>query len=128
MDLIKLVSIAVVCVFGLMCLKQLKPEMVPIASIAVGIFLVLSVIENLFSVMYVFYDLASSTGIAEQSVTSIVKVIGIGYLCEYANGVCQDADCKSIGEKVLLAGKVSIMLIALPIVLDIFQLICQLVD
>ena len=127
MELLKLVSLAVLSVFGIMCLKQVKPEIVPIASIAVGVFLIVSVINELFSLMYVFYDLATSTGIEEQSITSVIKVIGIGYLCEFANGVCVDADCKSIGEKVVFAGKIAIILTALPIVMDIFELVCQIV-
>ena len=117
----KTVLCALVCVCVFVVVKQFKPEMATIVAVASGVALTIVVCQQLFDVVYSFYNLSSLAGVDSQAVTCIVKVVGIGYLGEFTNSICVDSNCKSIGEKVLLATKLAIVLCALPIVEGLFS-------
>ncbi len=117
----KIVLCALVCVCVFVVVKQFKPEMATIVAVASGIALTIVVCQQLFDVVYSFYDLSALAGVDSRSITCIVKVVGIGYLGEFTNSICVDCNCKSIGEKVLLATKLGIVLCALPIVEGLFS-------
>ena len=52
-----------------------------------------------------------------------MKNIGIGYLVDFSAGIIEDAGAKSVSEKVILAGKVLIMAMSLPILVKLFEII-----
>jgi stage III sporulation protein AD len=67
--------------------------------------------------------LVSRTGIRSDIFAALLKIIGIGYLTEFAAGICSDAGNNSMAEKVLLAGKVIILALALPIVGNLIEIV-----
>lgn len=119
----KIIAIALVGVVAIVLLRQLMPEYATIFSIAIGVVCITLILEDLFEVVYMFYDLSEVAGVDKQSFSAVVKIIGIGYLTEFCNGICVDSGCKSIGDKILFGGKVAIMLVALPIVVNLMELI-----
>ena len=116
MDLLKIVAIAIIAVISIVLLRPTKPEMALIVGIGASIIIVLSVTDELFEVVYSFYTIAETTKINENIFTNVLKIIGIGYVAEFGNGICVDSGCKGIGEKIVFAGKIAIMILALPII------------
>ena len=94
-------------------------------AVGAGIIITLSVLDELFEIVYTFYDIADSTGIERGIFSSILKIIGIGYLTEFANGIFVDSGAKSIGDKLQFAGKVVILLLALPILENLKEIIAE---
>lgn len=123
MNILKIVLFAVVAVVAILIVKQLKSEFTVVIGVCASVLLAIVLCDQLYEVVYAFYDLSSRFGIDSQSVDCVVKVIGIGYLAEFGNSLCLDAGCKSVGDKVLLASKISILFCALPIVEQLFVLI-----
>ncbi len=72
---------------------------------------------------YTFYNFSQQANIDNEAVTCVIKVVGIGYLAEFTNNICVDANCKSVGDKVLLASKIAILFCALPMVDKLFGII-----
>lgn len=127
MDFYKIALLALLCVVGIVIVKQIKPEFVVPLSIGVSVVILSLICDELYNVVYTFYNLSQSANIDNQAITCVIKVVGIGYLAEFANNVCTDANCKSIGDKVLLASKVAILFCALPIVERLFDSIRNLI-
>ena len=50
-------------------------------------------------------------------------MLGVGYLTEFANGICVDSGNASVGNKILIAGKVIIFCLALPIITNLLDII-----
>ncbi len=123
MDILKIVLFAVVAVVVSVIVKQLKPEFSIVVVVCASVALTIMVCDKLFDVIYTFYNFSSEAGIDNQAITCVIKVVGIGYIAEFSNNLCVDAGCKSIGDKVLLASKISILFCALPIVQQLFALI-----
>ena len=90
MNIIKIVAVGIVATIFIVLLKPSRPEIATVLAVGAGIIITLSVLDELFEIVYTFYDIADSTGIERGIFSSILKIIGIGYLTEFANGICVD--------------------------------------
>lgn len=125
MDLLKIIAIALIAVIAIVVLKPLRPELAMVLGVGTTILIILMVADELFEVVYSFYSIAEATNINKSIFSNILKIIGVGYLAEFGNGICEDSDCKSIGNKIILAGKVTIMVLALPIIKTLVNIIVE---
>lgn len=126
MDFSKIVIIAIFAVITISLIKQIKSEFAIALSVGVSVVLMLMLFDELFNVVQTFYNLSDKAQIDSGIFSIVIKVVGIGYLAEFTNNVCVDANCKSVGDKVLLASKIAILLCALPIVESLFELLFSL--
>ncbi len=126
MDIVKIIAVALISLTAIILLRQTKPELALVLTIGVSVVVVAMVADELFDIVYAFYDLSENAGVDKQSVGCVVKIIGIGYLAEFCNNICVDADCKSVGDKILFAAKIAIMLTALPILTNLFGILKEL--
>ena len=126
MDFYKIALLALLSIAGIAIIKQLKPEFAVPMTIGVSVLLLLMICDELYNVVYTFYNFADSANVDSEAIGCVIKVVGIGYLAEFSNNVCVDANCKSIGDKVLLASKIAILFCALPIVEKLFTVIMNL--
>jgi stage III sporulation protein AD len=58
---------------------------------------------------------------------TILKIIGIAYIAEFASQITKDAGQGSIASKIELSGKVLILAMAIPILTVIIETIIQLI-
>ena len=123
MTIVKIVVIGLATVFASIIVKQTKPEISILINIAGGILLVLMTVDMLSEIFTNFYNIFKSTGIDSNLLLPILKIVGVGYLCEFGANVCQDAGSSSIADKVLLCGKVVILILALPIVKSVIDVV-----
>ena len=128
MDFYKIALLALLSIAGIAVVHQLKPEFAMPLTIGVSVLLLLMICDELYNVVYTFYNFADRADIDNEAISCVIKVVGIGYLAEFANNVCVDANCKSVGDKVLLASKVAILFCALPMVEKLFSVILSLVQ
>ncbi|MBR2974803.1 MAG: hypothetical protein IKC47_03580, partial [Clostridia bacterium] len=105
MDVIRIVGLAIVSLVAIVLVRQVKPEMSVVLTIAVSVILVFTVLDELFDVVYTFYSVAENTGVDANYFSGVLKIVGIGYLGEFCNNICVDSNCKSVGDKVLFASK-----------------------
>lgn len=126
MELMKVIILGIVICFLSVLLKQIKPEYSVITIIVGGIILVLYIVNSLIDVFGFFSNVVGKTGIDGDLFLLLVKIIGIGYLIEFAVGICNDSGHTSIGDKIVLAGKIMIFIISMPIITNLFNLILDL--
>lgn len=125
MDFYKIVLLALLSVIGIVIVRQLKAEFAVPLSVGVSVVLLLAVCDALYDVVYTFYNFAERANINGEAIGCVIKVVGIGYLAEFSNNLCLDANCKSVGDKVLLASKIAIIFCALPVVEQLFEAILE---
>lgn len=126
MELMKVIILGIVICFLSVLLKQIKPEYSVITIIVGGIILVLYIVNSLIDIFGFFSNVVDKTGIDGDLFLLLVKIIGIGYLIEFAVGICNDSGHISIGDKIVLAGKIMIFIISMPIITNLFNLILDL--
>lgn len=123
--MLKVVIFALLAAVAVVLLRQFKSDLALAVAVCSGIALTAVACESLFDVVYSMYGLSSAAGLDGQSVACVVKVVGIGYVAEFTDNVCRDAEVKGVGDKVLLAGKVAILLCVLPVVKQLFSLLSE---
>ncbi len=125
MDIIKIVGIGLVTVVASMLVKPIKPEVSIIIGLCGGILILLQTVNYIVDVVDAFYSIVEKTGLDTGLLKTLIKIIGVGYLTEFSANVCQDAGSSSIADKILFAGKIIILVIALPIVTSIIEIIME---
>lgn len=128
MDIAKIVGIGLLAGMLINLLRQYKPELAVQLSIATGAMLFLLMISRIMQVVDVLQVLGSKAHIEMAHMGTVLKIIGIAYVADFGSQVLQDAGEKSVAAKVEMAGKVLIMLLAVPIVLAIMEAVLKLLD
>ncbi len=121
--IIRIVAIGLITCLATLIVKPVRSDFAIFIAIAGGLvilFLVLGYVSDIFDT---FRSIISATGVSSDLYKILIKIIGIGYLIEFAVGVCTDTGNSSLGDKILLGGKIVIMVMALPIVTNILQII-----
>lgn len=126
MEIVKIVCIGVVCAVACMLLKETRPEIAILIAIAGGVLILLSAIGYLSGIIGSVKEMLSVTGLDSDLFTVVLKMIGIGYIAEFGAGVCEESGNKSLGDKIILAGKIFILAMGLPIIAGILKLLVQL--
>jgi stage III sporulation protein AD len=122
-DIVKVIGIAIVTTFAVMVLRPTKPELAAVVSIAGGVIVTLMFVDALSQVLGGFNAIVQRTGIKSEIFSALLKIIGIGFLADFAASICTDAGNSSMAQKVSLAGKVIILVLAMPIIDNLIQII-----
>jgi len=108
-------------------LKQYKPEYAVVVSIVCGVLLFAGVLANLEPAFASMNELMQNSGIDAGYTKTIVKALGICYVVQLASDSCKDAGQSAIASKVELAGKVSIVLLCLPMFQNLAEIAMKLI-
>lgn len=123
MELVKIIGVGIVTAVTAVLLRTSRPELSFAVTIAGSVILLMFSIDLLSQTFVVFAELGEKTGIDNQLIKVIVKIVAIGYLVEFAAGIVEDFGSKSIADKLVLAGKVIIFTVSVPIVRTLVSLI-----
>lgn len=108
--------IGVASALGVLLLRQVKPELAVIVGLVGTILIFLMVVSGLTKIVSSINGIVAQTGLATQLFASILKIIGIGYLCEIAASICNESGAHSVADMVILGGKIIILVLAIPII------------
>ncbi|MDE6201062.1 MAG: stage III sporulation AC/AD family protein [Clostridiales bacterium] len=126
MEIFKIAAIALITAFCVLVLREVKSELAPIVALAGGVVVLLSVINYFSDVFSVISSVAKKAGLATSVVTLLFKVIAIGYITEFSSSIMDDMGLSSLSDKVTLAGKLIIVAVSLPVVVQLFNFIAGL--
>ncbi|MBO5229450.1 MAG: hypothetical protein J6B20_01475 [Clostridia bacterium] len=116
MDLTKMIVIGMATALGVLLLRHVKPELAVVVGLVGTILIFMMVVSGLTKIISSINGIVAQTGLATQLFASILKIVGIGYLCEIASSICQEAGAKAVADMVILGGKIIIMVLAIPII------------
>lgn len=124
--LYKIISIALVTCVACLIVKPVRPDFAIFVSIVGGIIVIFYILSYFTSIFDVFNNIFHVSGVKSSLYAVIFKIIGIGYLTEFTASICNDTGNSSLGDKVLLGGKIIILVMALPIVTSILNIVMEL--
>jgi len=125
--LLKIIGVGVCTIIINIILKQYKPEFALLANVCGGLVLFILVIDGVQNIVDNFIYLQDVTGLKTNVVTPILKVLGVGYVTEFTSDLAEESGNKSVANKIILGGKVSICLLALPIIKMLINTILSLI-
>lgn len=115
MNLLSIAGLAVVGLLVVVLVRQVVPEMATLVTIALGVVVLALVVDSLADAVGLLEDLAGNAGIERDYIRILLKVVGVSYITAFAAQMCRDAGESALAAKVELAGKVMILLTALPV-------------
>ena len=74
-------------------------------------------------ILEMFHTLAEHTGIQQPYIGVVLKMIGIAYLSEFTVSLCKDAGQHAIALQVDFFGKMSMVLVSLPVLQTLLETI-----
>lgn len=126
MDIMKVVMIGMIAAILAVILREQKSVIAIQVSIVTGLMIFIFVVTKLNSVIEVMKYYASKANIDLLYFATILKVIAIAYITEFGAQVCKDAGEGSIASKIEFAGKVLIMIMAVPILAALLDIVTKL--
>ncbi|MCT4621552.1 MAG: stage III sporulation protein AD [Marinisporobacter sp.] len=126
MEIFKIVGIGIIATILTIVLKNQRPEISLQISIVTGVIIFILVVTKLASVLETLNILARKVDMDLVYITTILKIVGIAYVSEFGAQVCRDAGEGAIASKIEFAGKILIMVLAVPILIALLNLIVQL--
>ena len=123
MQIIKVIGVGLIGALVAGLLRQEKSELYIFAVIAGGALILIIILSSLTEVIVQFGMLVGKSGVDESLFAGVLKIIGVGYITEYASALCTDYGVSSIANKLQLAGKVTIFFMTMPILSNLVDVI-----
>ncbi|MGE5559266.1 MAG: stage III sporulation protein AD [Bacillota bacterium] len=126
MEIIKIVGFALIATIFLIILRKEKPEIAVVAGLAAGAAMLFFVVDKAWQVVKLLQGLAWQAQINPVYFRIILKVVGVAYVAGFGAQICKDAGEGALAMKIEMAGKMIIILMAVPVLSAILKTILQL--
>ena len=116
-------GLVILCVILILALNGHSKYMALLLAMAASCMAALAAMQYLEPVIRFIRELEELGGLDADSVTALLKVVGIGILSEIAALVCRDAGNASLGKAVQLLGSTVILALTVPLFSALLELI-----
>lgn len=103
--------------------KSGKSEYGIYLSIAVSLFLFLCMISRLEVFVQTVKKISDQVRFDAGQLTTLLKMIGVTYVAEFASGICKDAGYQNIAAQIEIFSKLTILAMGMPVLLALLELI-----
>ena len=102
-------------------LRRYHQEYAVFLSIAAGVLILFAIFSSLSPAIRQINTLIASAGLSADYAVILFKTLGICFLAQFAADACRDAGESALASNVELAGKISIVVLSLPLFEKIAQ-------
>ena len=128
MEILKILGVGIITTITYIVVKQIKPEFSSLILIAGSCLILCFIVGYIADIVQVVDKILTQTGINKDVFAIILKIIGIGYLVEFGANFCIDAGNSSMADKILLAGKLIILIVSMPILTSLLDTVLGLLQ
>ncbi|MCY6370321.1 stage III sporulation protein AD [Clostridium ganghwense] len=121
MEILKVVGFAFVTLSIVLVIKNKRSDLAVHISLAAGILIFIFMIDKVTSVLQLLQELSLKANIDFVYLNIVFKILGIAYLASFCSEICKDAGESSLASKVEFAGKILILVLAIPILMAVLQ-------
>jgi len=125
-EILQIVGIGLLATVLILVVREQKPMFAFLISAFVGVAIFLALIGKIDGVVSVVEDLADRSGIPSVYLKTMLKIIGIAYVAEFGAQIVRDAGMESVASKIEFAGKILILVMAVPIIGVIIETVLNL--
>lgn len=115
MNIVSIAGIAVCAAVVAAMLRRYHQEYAALLGIAAGIVILLEILSSIAPALRQIRTLLASSGLSTDYAVILLKTLGICFLTQFAADSCRDAGENALACKMELAGKISIVILALPL-------------
>lgn len=126
--ILKVCAMGIITAMSAMIVKNERQDISILISVIGGIAIVLSLFDYFTDIFDFIKTLTDSTGLELSFVTYLLKMVGVGYLTEFACDTVTETGSPSLANKISLAGKVIIICLTIPIIKELIEIVVLLVS
>lgn len=119
-EALRFVGIGMGVALLLLVLRKTSPPAAVALALAAGAALLLAFTDRLRTVVEALQSLSKMTGLEEEGAL-LLRVAGIGILCETGGRLCRDAGEEGLGEKVEMGGRLMMLSLTLPLAVSLLE-------
>ncbi|MEC2307265.1 stage III sporulation protein AD [Bacillus atrophaeus] len=127
MDIVQIVGLGLIATFLSLIVKEQKPTFAFLIVVFAGCVIFLYLVDQIYDIIRMIEKIAVNANVNMAYVETILKIIGIAYIAEFGAQLTKDAGQGAIASKIELAGKVLILVMAVPILTVIIETILGLI-
>ena len=123
MNILQLGILGVVGVIFALQLKPLKADLSILICIAVSLCIFFAMVRHLEELIGTIRDMMGLVELEYSYLGMILKMLGITYVSEFSSAICKDAGYQTIANQIEIFGKLTILVMSLPIILSLMETI-----
>lgn len=123
MDIIQIAVLGIVASILYILLKDVNASFAFFVILITGLMIFLAIIQQIGAIFKLIETLGDKANVNGMYMETILKIIGIAYIAELSASITKDAGLGSVATKIELAGKVFILLLAIPIITAVIEAI-----
>ncbi|MDO3662590.1 MULTISPECIES: stage III sporulation protein AD [Bacillus] len=127
MDIVQIVGLGLIATFLSLIVKEQKPTFAFLIVVFAGCTIFLYLVDQIYDIIRMIEKIAINANVNMVYVETILKIIGIAYIAEFGAQLTKDAGQGAIASKIELAGKILILVMAVPILTVIIETILGLI-
>lgn len=127
-ELMKISAVAVVGGILALTLRREKQEYALLVSLITSVIIAGRVISDLGELVSQITDVVYECGVEIKYFAVCIKAVGMAYVSQFAAEILRDGGETAIASKVEAAGKIAIMLLAMPVILSFLRLCLKVVN
>ncbi|WP_418792352.1 stage III sporulation protein AD [Phosphitispora sp. TUW77] len=127
MEIIQIVGLGLVVTILIVIIKQQRPELAIQLSVVTGVVIFSMMLGKINSVVTLMKELAQKSNVSILYMGTIMKIIGVAYIAEFGAQICRDAGEGAIASKIEFAAKVIVIVLAIPVIVAVFDSLLKLI-
>lgn len=121
-----IVGIGIVVTILVLLLREQRPELALLLSLSAGILIFFLLLDRIAAVFNLLEQLAFRADIDLFYLNTVLRIVALAYISQFGSQICRDAGEGAVAGKIELAGKIMIMLLAIPLLLVILDSVLRL--
>jgi len=125
MEIVKISAIGIVTAFCVLILRENKSEIAILLGLAGSLIILISLLDYVINIFSMMSNLIQKAGVSSDLITTVFKILGIGFITEFSSDIIEESGSKSLAQKVVFAGKIVIFYLSMPVIVSIFNVILE---
>lgn len=121
MSIISVAAVGIISALLSLTVKKYNPEMAILISLGAGALILIMLLDNIVPIIQIVSRLVDEIGISSDYIKILLKCLGIAILTQFAADACKDAGEQMLCSQVELAGKVMMLITAMPLLLKLIE-------
>lgn len=121
MSIITVAAVGTAAVLLASLMKGVRGEYGFFLAVGAGLFIFFYGVQKLDGIIQVIKEIQAAIHLDNVYFVTLMKMVGITYIGEFASGICKDSGCSFLGSQIEIFGKLSILAVSAPVVLALLQ-------
>lgn len=127
-DIFKIIGVGMIGGILALSLRGKKPEFAMLVSVITSLVIVGQIFMGLQSIVSDIHSVIKESGVDIKYFGVCIKAVGIAYISQFAAELLYDSGEGAVASKVETAGKVSILIITMPVMLSFLRLCMRIIN